>query len=231
NECGRDFVESGLRHRSYPPRVIIAALKTYLTGATLRETSKRVNQRFKVNTSKSTVHSWVDDFADVCRYRYLRDEHRQRYGRIDVEEHVFEHHGLEYRFKYHGPKLEELWNQFPRVAEFIETVPDECRDRLFERGDRSSQLDFDIDADVYTTRNTACDLADLALTAVHNRNKRHEAVQDVMPRAEETRPLEQLWSYARGLSYRTETPLSRFRAVWFNEDVYHEFVPAAVAQP
>lgn len=38
----------------------------------------------------------------------------------------------------------------------------------------------------------------------------------------------QLYLYALGLAFRTETPLSSFRCAWFDEEMYNEFNPSEV---
>lgn len=282
NNCGKKFVNHPLKNKSYSPQVIVESMKLYNSGKSLSEASKKINQRFKVNSSKSTIYNWVREYRNegLLNYLKLRKQYQQKYGDNLIKQKLFQHSELEYLFKYHRAKLGELKDKFPKLTNFIENLPRECPDKLFNqdqtgqpKNERSSKLDLNINpqqVNIYTTKNKACELADFALTANNNRRERHQDVQDLMlkcdnatfavevpvwwyhkgqettitghidflqeradkifildykPKAKKKTPLNQLYSYAKGLSYRTGISLNNFRAAWFNEDIYQEFNP------
>lgn len=47
-------------------------------------------------------------------------------------------------------------------------------------------------------------------------------ILDYKPKAEEVEPVSQLNNYVKALSYRTGIPKHKFKAAWFNENVYRE---------
>ena len=51
---------------------------------------------------------------------------------------------------------------------------------------------------------------------------------DYKPDAENEYPLSQIYTYCRAFSYRTNTPLEKIRAAWFDENTYIEFDPAQI---
>ncbi|RLF60500.1 MAG: hypothetical protein DRN16_04695 [Thermoplasmata archaeon] len=60
-------------NKTYPSGVILNAISYYNLGYTLEEASSLVNQRFKVKTSKSSVHNWLTEFSDICSFREIRN--------------------------------------------------------------------------------------------------------------------------------------------------------------
>jgi len=71
-ECGTTFADKTFKHRTYPARVVYSAINYYNLGHTLDETSKLLNQKFKLKTSKTTVHSWLKTFQDICPISPIR---------------------------------------------------------------------------------------------------------------------------------------------------------------
>ena len=72
--CKKRFVENKLMNKTYPSGVIVNAISYYNLGYTLEEASSLVNQRFKVKTSKSSVHNWLTEFSDICSFREIRNK-------------------------------------------------------------------------------------------------------------------------------------------------------------
>lgn len=270
NNCGKKFIERGLKGKSYPAHIVVEALKLYYSGSTLSKTSKQINSRFGIKTSRSTVYNWVSEFRNLCGYSKLRKKYKHKYGDNLIQEKKFEHSDLEYWFKFHIPKLGEVGSRFPKLMKFIQNLKEECPNELFDKAERASQLGLKIKSKLYQTKNKACKLAEFVLKANRDRNKRHKEIQDFMlkcdnatlateipiwyydkkkeksitghidllqeragkifildykPQAEEVRPISQLYAYARGLSFRTGIPFKKFKAAWFNENIYKEFDP------
>lgn len=270
NSCGTYFTDKEFENKSYSGNVILRALKLYNQGFTLKETCKQVNKRFGVNTSTSTIHNWYNEYKDLCGYREGFDNSDYTKDQI-IFEKVFEHNGLDYRFMYHKQKLDRAENYFPNLTDFISNIEKECPNSLFNSNDnlRSSQTETKEDFEVKEFRNNACELTDLALKAVNDRRKRHEAVQDLMlktdkatiatevpvwyydkklentvtghidilqtrnnkihildykPKADKVEPVGQLQNYVKALSYRTGITENKFKAAWFNENVYRQIV-------
>lgn len=186
NNCGKRFVHNPFPGKTYRPAVIIEALKLYHSGNTLSDTSKLVNHRYKVNTSKSTVHNWIKEFENICGYSSLRREHKRRYGTSLIKKNPFYHGGLRYDFQYHTGKLMEAKKYHRNLVEFIMSVPKLCPDELFNDEDgkviQASKLNTCIseDRNLYKTRNNACELAELTLKANRNRRSRHTEVEDTL---------------------------------------------------
>lgn len=178
--CGKKFVENKLRNKTYSPKVIINAISYYNLGFTLDEASRLVNRRFKVKTSKSSVHNWINEFSDVCSFRKMRDKVLKDFDRDVVFTNSFEHQGLEYKFRYHKAKLKKLASNYPGLVRYLERFEEGCPSEFFEGGERCSQLNLRVRLKESGRRNQACKLAELALKAVDYNRQRHEIVEKFM---------------------------------------------------
>lgn len=98
NNCGKRFVDNPFPGKTYSPEVIIESLKLYHSGNTLSDTSKLVNRRYKVNTSKSTVYNWIREYEIICSYSRRRKEHRKKYDPPFIKKTSFNHAGLRVDF-------------------------------------------------------------------------------------------------------------------------------------
>ena len=108
-ECKIWFVERGLRYKIYPPWIIYNALNYYNLGQNLRDVSRQVNKAFRVKTSKSTIHSWLHEFQNLCPISTVR-ENFVGYENVLFTK-SFEHENLDYEFMYHKYKLDVLINE------------------------------------------------------------------------------------------------------------------------
>lgn len=279
NNCGKRFVYNPFPGKTYRPKVIVNSIKLYYSGYTLSETSKKINRRYKANTSSSTIHNWIDEFRDICSYSKRRKKHGDFYDPPLIESTTFYHSDLRYDFRYHIGKLEDASSYRPNVVDFIKDVPDICPHELFNKDSQemkrasNQNLKFSARPNTYSTKNQACQLADLSLRANKNRKKRHDDVEtfmltcdgatvatelpvwyydkdqecsitghidivqirtgkiyllDYKPKAEKRSPFSQLYAYSKAFSYRTETPLKKIRAAWFDENTYIQFSPSEV---
>jgi hypothetical protein len=90
----------------HSPQVIYHALNYYNLGCTFKESSKLVNRKFKVKTSKSTIHFWIHEFKNFSPISSIRQNFK---GYKDVLfTKRFEHENLDYLFMYHKYKLDVL---------------------------------------------------------------------------------------------------------------------------
>ena len=72
--CKRTFTPGPepLRNRTYPLRMVLAALTDYDNGHTLEETAARLKKKTRRTVSPSTVASWLEQYKRHCSYRRLR---------------------------------------------------------------------------------------------------------------------------------------------------------------
>lgn len=180
-KCRKRFVERRPKGKTYPPKVVVNALNYYNLGYTLKEASRLVNHRFKVKTSKSSLHNWLTEFSDVCSFRKIRDETLKGFEKgMVVFTNLFEHQGLDYEFKCHKAKLERLASNFPGLIRYLKRFEQGCPNEMFEGGERCSQLRLDVKVEKSRGRNQACRLAKLALQAVKDNRERHKVVEEFM---------------------------------------------------
>jgi len=178
-DCGKKFREKRLSHKSYKPKVITAALTHYNLGYTIDETVKYTNRRFKVKTSKSTVHDWIKEFSDICAYHRIRAKIIKKFGKDIIVSKDFEHHGLNYNFKYHRGKLNILSSEFNALKEYVKAFENGCPE-YYKDDERPSQLKIDMKINRGTKFNQACRLSALALTAKRTNYERHSLVENFM---------------------------------------------------
>lgn len=179
--CRKRFVEDRLKNKMYPPGVIISAISYYNKGHTLEETTRKVNRRYKVKMSKSSVHSWITEFSDMCSFGSMRHEALKEFEKDGlVFTKSFEHRGLQYLFRYHKAKLKQYGACFPGLVRYMKSFERGCPDEMFEGGERCSKLRLNVNITRSTRRNQACHLAGLALKAVQDNRKRHDFVEEFM---------------------------------------------------
>jgi len=180
NNCRRKFKNRGLKNKTYSPMVITSNITCYNLGNTLEESAKSVNKRFKIKVSKSSVHSWVKEFSDICTYWKLRPEVVKKYKDKIVHAFSFQHSGLTYNFRYHLPKVELLCNKYPSLIQYLRDMEKRCPSDLFKEDERCSQLLVDVKIKKEGVHNQACKLAGFVLTACTRNIERHEMVENFM---------------------------------------------------
>lgn len=178
-ECGTTFADKTFKHRTYPARVVYSAINYYNLGHTLDETSKLLNQKFKVKTSKTTVHSWLKTFQDICPISPIRTNF-SFYDKVLFTK-KFEHENLDYEFMYHKYKLDVLVRKrFPGLATYITRFENGCPDEFFEIGERCSQPKFTTKIKSKRRVNLACKMAGFAVQSKRNNRERHDLVEKFM---------------------------------------------------
>ena len=181
-ECKRRFTNESLDGRMYPARVIYNAINYYNLGHSFVETSKLVNKKFKIETSKSTIHKWVKEFQSLCSISTMRKDFP---GSKDYRNVLFtkrfEHENLDYEFMYHKYKLEVLIKEhFPGLARYITSFERGCPDTFFEVGARCSKPKFKVQVDAKKRINLACKMVGFAVQAAINNRERHKMVETFM---------------------------------------------------
>ena len=178
-ECKRRFVTRPLGYKMYPASVIYSAINYYNLGYTLDETSKLVNKKYKVKTSKSTVHLWIKEFQSLCPISALRNNFSNYESVLFTKR--FEHENLDYEFMYHKYKLDVFVKEkFPGLAEYITRFERGCPDVFFEIGERCSQPMFKVPVKSKKRVNLACEMAGFAVQAAKDNRERHKMVERFM---------------------------------------------------
>ncbi len=176
----RLFTKKPLKNKGYSPQVITGAISSYNLGYACEEAAKSVIQRFKVNVSKSSIHSWVTEFADMCTYQKIRSQVVKLYEKDILMEYSFSHSGLTYTYMVHVPKLEILCHRHPSMIRYLEEMHTRCPSAVFEKGERCSQVRLDVYMKKQRFYNQACRLAGLALSACRKKTQRNSVVERFM---------------------------------------------------
>jgi transposase-like protein len=189
-KCGANFTDKKLENTTYSGRVIMSALNNYNLGLTLEESSKNINKRFKVRTSKQILSLWLKKFEDICSFMRLRkgelknslDLVNDRDEGVLLKKEFF--HKQPYTLFYHKIKGEKFLNKyFSGLRDYIFNVVEKCPDKLFnEENLRCSQLEkFEKEeVDIKHKENYACNVADFALKAINDNYERHEFVENLL---------------------------------------------------
>jgi transposase-like protein len=183
--CRKKFTKKPLKNKGYSSQVIMSAISSYNLGSTLEAAAKIANKQFKVTVSKSSVHSWIGEFSDICTYQKLRPTVMKKYcdktncDKILYEYH-FHHSGLIYNYVYHAPKLEMLCHPYSSLIRYLKDLHKRCPSDVFEEGERCSQVRLDVSMKKEGFYNQACRLAGLALTACKKKTQRHSIVERFM---------------------------------------------------
>lgn len=177
--CRKRCIDRYLKHRMYPTHVIYHTLNCYNLGFTLEEASRLVNKKYKVNTSKSTVYSWVNEFRSLCPILGWRDDFS---GTGDVLfTKRFAHENLDYTFMYHTYKLDVLTRKhFPSLFRYITRFEKGCPDVFFQVGARCSKPSFEAEVQVRNVSNLACMMAGFGAQATEDNRERHKLVETFM---------------------------------------------------
>jgi len=203
--CKRTFTPgpAALHNKTYPLRMILAALTDYNIGYALDQTAARLKKKTHRSVSPSTISAWLDEYKAHTSYRRLRSIGRTRYRPEETIRSIKLYHRHIYAFAYHRPKLELLrrgelddkragsvgsTTRFAKLADFMENIPTTCPHELFRRDDdpkaRASQAhpDFAEGSHIIVNRkeNPATETAALIIPAVGNNKLRHETLQRFM---------------------------------------------------
>jgi transposase-like protein len=203
--CKRVFTPgpAPLHNKTYPLRMILAALTDYHLGYSLHDTARRLKKKTNRTVSPSTITNWLHQYRQHCSYARLRTAGLKRFPPEQTIRSIKLYHRQIYAYGYHRPKLEFLRTgrlddkregtqtstvRFTSLANFLENIPTLCPHDLFRRDDdpkaRASQAEPEF-ADVSRIivnrkENAATDTAALIIPAVGNNKLRHETLQRFM---------------------------------------------------
>lgn len=133
-----------------------------------------------MHTSKSTIHTWIHEYSDLCPIIPLRQHFTSEENVVFTKR--FEHENLDYEFMYHRYKLNTLAKElFPGLYTYITRFEQGCPDVFFEVGKRCSQPLFKVAVDATSERNNlACKMAAFAVQAATGNRERHRLVEQFM---------------------------------------------------
>jgi len=178
----RSFAATPLPRRSCAPRTILEAVTAYNLGRTLTETQAHLARVLRANVPTSTIHSWLQHFAEVCTVRPWR----QRYSlspEDNLQTRTFSHQ-QEYKFKFHRLKTNLLCKrQFPSIRRYLWHIADNCAHELFQdsAGGRCSDGNLPrLSLRLVRKDTNAVPLARFGLVLARDRRGRHEAIQRFM---------------------------------------------------
>ena len=178
--CKKYFCSSPMLHKTYPPQVILNGISLYNLGYKLDVANKKLGSQFKHSVPKSTLHSWLKQYENICTFTKYRRKFSFSPEEV-IKQKVFQHH-QEYAFKFHHLKLNILSKKFPEIKKYLWQIYKNCPQSIFEQGFRCS--DFII-PNLYLRRtktkdNNAVALTKLALLLAKKNKDRHQAVQNFM---------------------------------------------------
>ena len=203
--CKRTFTPgpAPLHNKTYPLRMILAALTDYNLGYSLQQTTARLKKKTNRSVSPSTITNWLQEYRQHCSYRRIRATGLTRFPAQQTIRTIKLYHRQVYAFAYHRPKLDMLragtlddkrargstsTARFAPLADFLERIPTTCPHDLFRSDDdpkaRASQArpEFADVSRIIVNRkeNAATGAASLIIPAVGNNKLRHESLQRFM---------------------------------------------------
>jgi transposase-like protein len=118
--CNKNFTDKKLKQKTYPAKIILNAISTYNLGYSQQQTSKIINQKFKIKVPQRTISEWVNQFKQITTFNKLRKKAKTLYPPEQViEKHEFLHNNLPYTFQFHKAKLEILFKDIKYNNQFI----------------------------------------------------------------------------------------------------------------
>jgi transposase-like protein len=101
SSCKRTFTPgpAALHNKTYPLRMILAALTDYNVGHSLPQTAARLKKRTNRRVSPSTIAAWLDEYRQHCSYRRLRPAGLARFPAEQTVRSIKLYHRQVTRFK------------------------------------------------------------------------------------------------------------------------------------
>jgi hypothetical protein len=190
--CEKKFSPLVTKGKSFPLKIIIAAINEYHRFRPLEAAAEIVSKRYGIPVSRQNVKNWLRDFREylpITRlYSAIATEYPPR--RVTLEHRLL--HGQVYEFKYHRAKAELIvrdsaeHDAYRPLLEFFESIPRTTPDELFrdQRSRASTQKHkyrFPIDGvHIEPKDNAAKKIAAFVLQSVATNKLRHEALQEFM---------------------------------------------------
>jgi hypothetical protein len=177
-----------LRHKTHPLRLILDGVTFYNLGYSLSEAAHKIKTKHGYKIPPSTLASWMAENRELSTYRRLRPYARDGLSPAQTVRATKLYHRQVYSFAYHRPKLALLresaqHKRFAPLAEFLESVPNNCPHDLFRESSRASQIPNFVNRNhllVVEKENFATRTAALVIPTVGDNRLRHEALQRFM---------------------------------------------------
>ena len=175
--CNKYFRDTKLPQQHHPSNIILSAISIYNLGYTILQTNTKINRRFKSRIPRSTLHSWLKRYSEICTFTtQLRKQYK-----LDPKSLIFSkkfHHQQVYEFKFHTLKSNIAGKTFPKLRDYLRSLPKNCPNKPFQYGPRCSNLRIDIKPTRTAKHNNAPKLAELAQLLASTNRERHQKVED-----------------------------------------------------
>src|ERR1022692_1712504 len=190
--CAKKFSPLSTKGKSFPLKIILAAINEYHRFRTLPAAAATVSRRYGIPVSRQNLTNWLTDFREYTPITRLLPAIAKGYPprRVLLEHRLL--HGQVYEFKYHRAKgelivgLGDAHAAFRPLLDFFESVPRTTQDELFrdQRARASTQKrehHFSVDGvHIEPKDNAAKKIAAFVLQSVATNKLRHEALQEFM---------------------------------------------------
>lgn len=186
--CSHTFTGQNIQGKTYPLKIILAALSYYHHGHSLAEVSALLKKKFRKTIGKSTIGSWVTDFKPLCTYNRLRPKGIKLFTPDQIINTVALPHKQVYDFSIHRAKLQLLLEpnthqRFKPFKEYLEDMTINCPHDLFLGPNRSSKTKAGFHLNQVQIReksNNAIHIAQMAVPTAPNNRARHDTLQRFM---------------------------------------------------
>jgi len=179
-DCGKKFTENGkINNKKYPIKVIYSAINFYNLGYNYKEVSNKINKKYKIKTSKSTIHNWIHEFKHLSPMIKKRDK-IINYDQVIFSKY-FDSDILEYEFMYHKYKADTILKQnYPQLLKYLgyfEKKDPELIDIIDSISDKPK---FRIEVKPLKYSSFATEMADFASQAKYADKTLHNLVERFM---------------------------------------------------
>lgn len=190
--CNKHFTLKNIKHKTFPPNIILNAVSYYNLGYSQNQVSKLIGSRFKIKVPQRTISHWISGYRNMCTYHRLRKRAIKLYKPKEIIFSQKLQHKQIYNFQLHKAKLlfqsKELPEQKFRLLKlYLERIPSKdfphhiftMSDEILEQ--RASQLNMKLlKVTKLNKRNLANQLAELGLMLAKTNRERHPCIQDFM---------------------------------------------------
>ena len=128
--CKKYFRDTKLPSQHHTPTIILNAISTYNLGYTIKQTNTIINRRFKTKIPRSTIHSWLKRYSEICTFTSKLRRHYRLDPKLLIYSKKF-HHQQVYEFKYHTLKTNITGKNFPNLRNYLKSLPDKCPNQPF----------------------------------------------------------------------------------------------------
>ena len=188
-DCDTVFAPRSLKGKTYPIPVILDGLSYYHTGHSLGASSTRLQERYGITVTPTTLSRWLSEYKALCTYARLRESGVGLYPPHQVIQSARLHHRQVYHYRIHKAKLTLLLanpehRAFAPLSAYLTDMATGCPHRLFkDQSGRGSDLKNQFDLDGVTIgekQNLATRISQLAMQGALQNKQRHDTVQKFM---------------------------------------------------